>query len=179
MLNPLCHSFLLRPSVICGKILCSHQQSKEETMPISIGLNIWSRLVDRTFPYLDQVVEPSTRSGCPIMCSMAIPTSPKDGACWPMPWAAIRTRSAAMPCSATAFAIPRIWPRWRLRCRRFRAGRWCWASAQAGTKEEYLAYGWPFPSARVRIAQLAESIELIRALWTQSPASYSGQTLSD
>jgi alkanesulfonate monooxygenase SsuD/methylene tetrahydromethanopterin reductase-like flavin-dependent oxidoreductase (luciferase family) len=41
--------------------------------------------------------------------------------------------------------------------------------------EEYQAYGWPFPSARVRIAQLAEAIQLIRAMWTTAPATYQGQ----
>jgi len=41
--------------------------------------------------------------------------------------------------------------------------------------EEYHAYGWPFPSARVRIAQLAEAIQLIRALWSTAPTTYQGQ----
>jgi alkanesulfonate monooxygenase SsuD/methylene tetrahydromethanopterin reductase-like flavin-dependent oxidoreductase (luciferase family) len=41
-------------------------------------------------------------------------------------------------------------------------------------EEEYRAYGWPFPPARVRIEQLAEAIELIRAMWTQAPARYHG-----
>jgi alkanesulfonate monooxygenase SsuD/methylene tetrahydromethanopterin reductase-like flavin-dependent oxidoreductase (luciferase family) len=41
--------------------------------------------------------------------------------------------------------------------------------------EEYRAYGWPFPPAQTRIAQLAEAIALIRALWAQSPASYEGE----
>jgi alkanesulfonate monooxygenase SsuD/methylene tetrahydromethanopterin reductase-like flavin-dependent oxidoreductase (luciferase family) len=42
-------------------------------------------------------------------------------------------------------------------------------------EEEYRAYGWPYPPARVRIAQLAEAIELIRVMWTESPASYRGE----
>src|SRR3989449_5824498 len=42
-------------------------------------------------------------------------------------------------------------------------------------EEEYRAYGWPFPPARVRIAQLAEAIELIRTMWTQAPAHYKGE----
>src|SRR5207245_9453731 len=41
-------------------------------------------------------------------------------------------------------------------------------------KEEYLAYGWPFPPTPVRIAQLEEAIELIRRMWTDAPASYQG-----
>jgi alkanesulfonate monooxygenase SsuD/methylene tetrahydromethanopterin reductase-like flavin-dependent oxidoreductase (luciferase family) len=42
-------------------------------------------------------------------------------------------------------------------------------------EEEYRAYGWPFPSTPVRIAQLSEAIELIRLLWTQSPATFKGE----
>lgn len=42
-------------------------------------------------------------------------------------------------------------------------------------EDEYHAYGYDFPSAGMRIAQLAEAIELLRAMWTQSPASYSGR----
>jgi hypothetical protein len=37
-------------------------------------------------------------------------------------------------------------------------------------EEEYRAYGYDYPSGGVRVAQLAEAIEIIRAMWTQSPA---------
>ncbi|HEX6820089.1 MAG TPA: LLM class flavin-dependent oxidoreductase [Ktedonobacterales bacterium] len=42
-------------------------------------------------------------------------------------------------------------------------------------EDEYHAYGYDFPSAGVRVSQLAETIELLRAMWTKSPASYSGR----
>ena len=41
-------------------------------------------------------------------------------------------------------------------------------------EEEYRAYGYEYPSGSVRVAQLAEAIEVIRAVWTQSPATYHG-----
>lgn len=41
-------------------------------------------------------------------------------------------------------------------------------------EDEYRAYGYGFPSARVRIAQMVEGIQLIRALWTETPANYQG-----
>lgn len=41
-------------------------------------------------------------------------------------------------------------------------------------EEEYRAYGFDYPSGGVRVAQLAEAIEVIRAVWTQSPATYHG-----
>jgi alkanesulfonate monooxygenase SsuD/methylene tetrahydromethanopterin reductase-like flavin-dependent oxidoreductase (luciferase family) len=42
-------------------------------------------------------------------------------------------------------------------------------------EEEYRAYGWPFPPTPVRIAQMSEAIELIRLMWTTSPATYKGE----
>jgi F420-dependent oxidoreductase-like protein len=46
----------------------------------------------------------------------------------------------------------------------------------AGWKEdEYLAYGYEFPSAKVRIEQLAEGVQIIRKMWTDTPASFEGK----
>lgn len=46
----------------------------------------------------------------------------------------------------------------------------------AGWKEdEYLAYDYPFPKAPVRITQLAETVQIIDALWSETPASFVGQ----
>jgi alkanesulfonate monooxygenase SsuD/methylene tetrahydromethanopterin reductase-like flavin-dependent oxidoreductase (luciferase family) len=45
----------------------------------------------------------------------------------------------------------------------------------AGWKEdEFRAYGYPYPPAAVRIAQLAEAAHIIRTLWTNSPATWTG-----
>src|SRR5215210_3462258 len=46
----------------------------------------------------------------------------------------------------------------------------------AGWKEdEYRAYGYPYPSAAQRIGELEEAVQIIRAMWTQSPASFQGK----
>lgn len=42
-------------------------------------------------------------------------------------------------------------------------------------ESEYRAYGYPFPSARVRLQQLDEAIQIIRRLWTTSPATFHGR----
>lgn len=41
--------------------------------------------------------------------------------------------------------------------------------------EEYEAYNWPFPKPSVRIAQMEESIEIVKKMWTEAPASYTGK----
>jgi alkanesulfonate monooxygenase SsuD/methylene tetrahydromethanopterin reductase-like flavin-dependent oxidoreductase (luciferase family) len=46
----------------------------------------------------------------------------------------------------------------------------------AGWKEdEYQAYGYPFPSPPTRIAQLEESLSIMKLLWTGQPISFQGQ----
>ena len=40
---------------------------------------------------------------------------------------------------------------------------------------EYRAYGYEYPSPATRIRQLAEAVQVIRAMWTQTPASFEGK----
>lgn len=46
----------------------------------------------------------------------------------------------------------------------------------AGWEEaDYRAYNYEFPRPGVRVAQLAETLEVLRAMWTSNPATYHGQ----
>ncbi len=46
----------------------------------------------------------------------------------------------------------------------------------AGWKEdEYRAYGYPYPGPGARIAQLRETVEIMRLMWRESSASYQGE----
>jgi len=45
-------------------------------------------------------------------------------------------------------------------------------------EEEYRAYGYDYPSGGTRVAQLAEAIQIIRTLWTESPATFHGEHYS-
>jgi alkanesulfonate monooxygenase SsuD/methylene tetrahydromethanopterin reductase-like flavin-dependent oxidoreductase (luciferase family) len=40
--------------------------------------------------------------------------------------------------------------------------------------DEYLAYGYDYPDGSTRVAQLGEAIDVLRAMWTRSPATYEG-----
>jgi alkanesulfonate monooxygenase SsuD/methylene tetrahydromethanopterin reductase-like flavin-dependent oxidoreductase (luciferase family) len=52
----------------------------------------------------------------------------------------------------------------------------CILGIGAGWMEsEYRMYGYPYPPAKVRIAELDDAIQVIRALWTESPASFAGE----
>ncbi|MGH2522378.1 MAG: LLM class flavin-dependent oxidoreductase [Anaerolineales bacterium] len=41
--------------------------------------------------------------------------------------------------------------------------------------EEYQAYGYDFPPDRVRVEQLEEALQIIKALWTEAKATFTGQ----
>lgn len=43
-------------------------------------------------------------------------------------------------------------------------------------EDEYRAFNYDFPRPGVRVAQLAETIELLKTLWSQTPASYQGES---
>ena len=42
-------------------------------------------------------------------------------------------------------------------------------------KKEHIAYGFPFPSSKVRIERLKEAVEIVKKLWTEEKASYKGK----
>jgi len=42
-------------------------------------------------------------------------------------------------------------------------------------KDEHIAYGMPFPEARVRVERMKEGVEIVRKMWTEEKASYKGK----
>jgi alkanesulfonate monooxygenase SsuD/methylene tetrahydromethanopterin reductase-like flavin-dependent oxidoreductase (luciferase family) len=54
-------------------------------------------------------------------------------------------------------------------------GRFVLGIGAGWREEEYAAYDYPFPTARVRIEELGEAIDLIRATWSASPATFAGR----
>lgn len=53
-------------------------------------------------------------------------------------------------------------------------GRFILGLGAGWMEEEYRAYDFDFPPASTRIAQLDETIQIVRQLWTQSPANFEG-----
>ncbi|HET8618777.1 MAG TPA: TIGR03560 family F420-dependent LLM class oxidoreductase [Acidimicrobiales bacterium] len=54
-------------------------------------------------------------------------------------------------------------------------GRLDWGIGAGWYRQEYEAYGYPFPPARDRIAMLGETVEIVRSLWTEPETSYQGR----
>jgi alkanesulfonate monooxygenase SsuD/methylene tetrahydromethanopterin reductase-like flavin-dependent oxidoreductase (luciferase family) len=54
------------------------------------------------------------------------------------------------------------------------SGRYILGIGAGWHEEEYRSFGYEYPSGGTRVAQLAEAIEVIRAMWNDSPATYHG-----
>jgi alkanesulfonate monooxygenase SsuD/methylene tetrahydromethanopterin reductase-like flavin-dependent oxidoreductase (luciferase family) len=54
-------------------------------------------------------------------------------------------------------------------------GRFILGLGAGWLEEEYRAFHFDYASGGTRVAQLAEAIELIRTLWTETPATYHGE----
>jgi alkanesulfonate monooxygenase SsuD/methylene tetrahydromethanopterin reductase-like flavin-dependent oxidoreductase (luciferase family) len=53
-------------------------------------------------------------------------------------------------------------------------GRFIFGIGAGWMEREYRAYNFDFPPPPVRLAQLEEAIQVVKHLWTESPASYAG-----
>jgi alkanesulfonate monooxygenase SsuD/methylene tetrahydromethanopterin reductase-like flavin-dependent oxidoreductase (luciferase family) len=53
-------------------------------------------------------------------------------------------------------------------------GRFILGLGAGWLEEEYRAYNWDFPSPGTRVEQLAETIQLVKTLWRDEPATWSG-----
>ena len=57
----------------------------------------------------------------------------------------------------------------------FSHGRFVLGYGAGWTQEEYVAYGYDFPSTKIQIEEMVEGIKMMRALWTQPVANFQGE----
>ena len=48
-------------------------------------------------------------------------------------------------------------------------------AGSSGGAAEYKAYGYDFPSANIRVEQLEETLQIVKAMWTESKATFNGR----
>jgi len=144
-------------------------------MAAPVGLNVWSRLVESTFPYLDRTVAPFDSvwmpdhvqyNGYPVAEGWTLLT-----------WALARypDKRVGHEVLCNSFRNPAHTAKMMATAQALSGGRAILGIGAGWNEEEYRAYGWPYPPTRVRIAQLAEAIEVIRLMWKEAPASYRGE----
>ncbi len=144
-------------------------------MSIPVGLNIWSRLVEATFPYYDKTIE--------AFDSLWLPDHVQYGASkvaegWTLfVWALARypDKLAGHEVLCNSFRNPALTAKMVATAQALSGGRAILGIGAGWNAEEYHAYDWPFPPTPVRIAQLEEAITLIRTMWTESPVDHAGE----
>jgi alkanesulfonate monooxygenase SsuD/methylene tetrahydromethanopterin reductase-like flavin-dependent oxidoreductase (luciferase family) len=75
---------------------------------------------------------------------------------------------------ANSFRHPPLMAKMAASLQTFSRGRLVLGYGAGWLRREYLAYGYPFPPASVRIAQMVEAIKLMRTMWSSSPSNFEG-----
>ena len=144
-------------------------------MPVPVGLNIWSRLVEQTMPYLDQAAGPFDSLWFPDHVQYGSHKVAEGWSLLAFALARYPDKVCGHQVLCNSFRNPAHLAKMAATTQALSGGRVVLGIGAGWNEEEYLAYGWPFPPARVRMAQLAEAIEVIKAMWTEFPANYQGQ----
>lgn len=144
-------------------------------MRIPIGLNVWSRLVEDTFPYLDRVAAPFDSLWFPDHVQYGSHKVAEGWTLLAFALARYPDKLCGHEVLCNSFRNPAHLAKMAATAQAISGGRFVLGIGAGWNEEEYLAYGWPFPPARTRVAQLGEAIQVIRALWADAPASYAGE----
>jgi alkanesulfonate monooxygenase SsuD/methylene tetrahydromethanopterin reductase-like flavin-dependent oxidoreductase (luciferase family) len=148
---------------------------------VPVGLNIWSRLVEQSFPYLDKTLAPFDSLWLPDHVQYGGNRVAEGWTLLAYALARYPDKLCGHEVLCNSFRNPAHLAKMVATAQALSGGRVILGIGAGWNEEEYRAYGWPYLTARARIAQLAEAIELIRIMWTRAPASYRGEhyTLTD
>ncbi|MCY3994455.1 MAG: LLM class flavin-dependent oxidoreductase [Caldilineaceae bacterium] len=144
-------------------------------MGVPVGINTWSRHVKELYPYLDQIIHPFDSLWLPDHVQYN-GHNVSEG--WTMAvWALARypDKLVGHDVLCNSFRNPAHLAKMAATAQAFSGGRVVIGIGAGWNEEEYLGYGWPFPRARVRIEQLAEAIQILRAMWTDTPVNFAGK----
>jgi alkanesulfonate monooxygenase SsuD/methylene tetrahydromethanopterin reductase-like flavin-dependent oxidoreductase (luciferase family) len=150
-------------------------RTAEGNMQIPVGLNVWSRLVGEVIPYLDQAAGPFDSLWFPDHVQYDHHNVAEGWSTMLYALARYPDKQCGHEVLCNSFRNPALLAKMAATAQALSGGRVVLGIGAGWQAEEYRAYGWAFPSAKVRIEQLAEAIELIRALWSTAPASYQGR----
>ena len=144
-------------------------------MAIPVGLNIFSGLVGATMPYLDETVAPFESIWMPDHVQYANRNVAEGWSLLVYALSRYEDKICGHQVLCNSFRNPAHLAKMAATSQTLSGGRVVLGIGAGWNEEEYLAYGWPFPSARVRIEQLAEAIQICRAMWTNTPVTFQGK----
>jgi alkanesulfonate monooxygenase SsuD/methylene tetrahydromethanopterin reductase-like flavin-dependent oxidoreductase (luciferase family) len=75
---------------------------------------------------------------------------------------------------ANSYRHPPLMAKMAASLQAFSRGRLILGYGAGWLEREYRAYGYDFPPARTRIQQMVEGLQVMRAMWTSSPATFDG-----
>jgi len=92
-------------------------------------------------------------------------------------WIAARTSGVGLGNNvlANSYRHPALLAKMAASLQALSGGRFILGYGAGWLEDEYRAYGYAFPSTRVRIAQMDEALRLIKALWGPGPVTFEGQ----
>jgi alkanesulfonate monooxygenase SsuD/methylene tetrahydromethanopterin reductase-like flavin-dependent oxidoreductase (luciferase family) len=76
---------------------------------------------------------------------------------------------------ANSYRHPPLMAKMAASLQEFSRGRLVLGYGAGWLEREYGAYGYDFPPASVRIEQMVEALQIMRAMWTTSPATFHGR----
>lgn len=144
-------------------------------MGVPVGLNIYSGLVGHTMPYLDETAAAFESLWFPDHVQYGNKNVAEGWSLFAFALARYPDKLCGHQVLCNSFRNPAHLAKMAATCQVLSGGRVVIGIGAGWNEEEYHAYGWPFPSARVRIAQLAEAIQILRAMWTATPVTFHGQ----
>jgi alkanesulfonate monooxygenase SsuD/methylene tetrahydromethanopterin reductase-like flavin-dependent oxidoreductase (luciferase family) len=136
-------------------------------MPIPVGLNVWSRLVLDLFPYLDRTAAPYGSLWFPDHVQYGANKVAEGWTVMAYALARYPDKRCAHEVLCNSFRSPALLAKMAATAQAISGGRVILGIGAGWNEEEYRAYAWPF--------QLAEAIQVIRAMWAGAPASFEGR----
>lgn len=144
-------------------------------MSVSVGLSVWSGLGEATVPYLDAVAAPYD--------SLWFPDHLQTNDVGVMEgWTMLAYCLARYPdkvCGhqvlCNEFRSPSVLAKMAASAQVISGGRMVLGIGAGWHRVEAAAYGLDFPSTPERVARMAESISLIRRLWSGDPVTFDGE----
>src|SRR5437899_6708584 len=148
-------------------------------MAVPVGLNVWSRLVEATFPYLDRTAAPFDSLWLPDHVQYAGHNVAEGWSLLAWTLARYPDKLCGHEVLCNSFRNPAHLAKMAATLQALSGGRLVLGIGAGWNEEEYRAYGWPFPPARVRIAQLAEANRADPHDVDAGARSLQGRTLPD
>jgi F420-dependent oxidoreductase-like protein len=113
--------------------------------------------------------------------TVPVPTQEATHECWTLMAALAATTDTirlGQMCTCNSYRLPSYMAKVATTVDIISGGRLDFAIGAGWYEHEYLAYGYEFPRAGIRIAQLDEAVQIIKQMWTEEESTFEGEYFS-